>query len=294
MRYADIKKSFDRGPREFKTHVVDKEGDVMSIIEKNVITTTPTTTIKRTAELMKTQDFRRIPIVNAGTNHLEGMAVAIDILDFLGGGEKYNIILEDYDHNFLSAINCPVRKIMRSPTFLDRKASIKDVVKVVLEEHTSAIPILNDDKLIMGIVTERDLLPISDSFGIEIGEVMQKKVITASTGMMISDVSKIMVRNGFRRLPVIQEDELIGVVTVFDVLGFLSDGDFNGIDVEDVLSERVEKIMEKEVITTTPDQDLAEISKLVNTTGIGGFPVVEDDKLVGIVTISEIIRGVYC
>lgn len=292
---SDIGKSLDRGPREFKTRVVEKEGNVMLVAEKNVVTTHPMNSIKNVAKLMDRYDFRRIPITDAGTGRLEGLAVALDILDFLGGGEKYNIILKDYDGNLLSAINCPIGKIMRKASFVDKKASIDDIVKIIIKKHTSAIPIVEDerDKKVIAIVTERDILPLAESFGITIGEAMQKKPIVSSLGMMISDVSKVMVRNRFRRLPVIREDKLIGIITVFDILKFLGYGEFCGVKAEDVLSERVEKIMSKEVITVSRDQDLADVSKLVKETGIGGFPVVEDGKLIGIVTTSDVIRAIY-
>lgn len=294
---SDIGKSRDRGPREFKSHKVEKEGDVMYIAQKNVVTTHPMNSIKNVARIMKEHDFRRIPVTDAGTNRLEGMAVAIDILDFLGGGEKYNIILRDYEGNFLAAINCPIKKIMNpNPAYLDKKASTEDVVKIIIGKRTSAIPIVEDEKnrKVIAIVTERDVLPTAEEFGATVGEIMNKKCIIATPGMMVSDVSKIMVRNRLRRLPVISDDKIVGIVTVFDVLRFLGYGEFKGIKAEEVLTKtRVENIMEKNVITMHPEDDIGLVTKKVRESGIGGFPVVEEDKIVGIVTTSDVIRYVY-
>ncbi|MBN2014108.1 MAG: CBS domain-containing protein [Candidatus Altiarchaeota archaeon] len=294
---SDIGKSGDRGPREFKSHMAEREGNVIVIAEKNVVTTHPLNSIRNVAKLMEEHDFRRIPITDAGTNRLEGMAVAIDILDFLGGGEKYNIILKDYNGNFLSAINCPISKIMNpNPAYVDKKASIDDVIKIIIKKKTSSIPIVEDleAKKVIAIVTERDVLPISDAFGLSVKEAMSRKCITSSPGMMISDVSKIMVRNRLRRLPVVREDELIGIITVFDVLRFLGYGEFKGVNAEEVLSKtRVEDIMKKKVITLKPEDDLALVPKLVKETGIGGFPVIKNNKIEGIVTTSDVIRHFY-
>lgn len=69
-KYSDIKGSRDRGPKEFKSHVVSKQGDIMAVAERNVITVPPTTTIKKVASLMKENDFRRFPIVDPGTKRL--------------------------------------------------------------------------------------------------------------------------------------------------------------------------------------------------------------------------------
>ncbi|HIE34504.1 MAG TPA: CBS domain-containing protein [Candidatus Altiarchaeales archaeon] len=294
---SDIGKTMDRGPREFKSRVVEKEGNVMVVAQKDVVTTHPMNSIRNVAGLMEKHDFRRIPVTDAGTNRLEGMAVAIDIIDFLGGGEKYNIIEKDYGGNFLSAINCPIAKIMKEEyPFLDKRSSVDDVIDIMINYRSSAIPIVEneDTKRVIGIVTERDILPIADRFGITVEESMQEKCITSSPGMMISDVSKIMVRNRIRRLPVIIDDEIVGIVTVFDILRFLEFGRFEGIDAEEILTNtKVEDIMEKDVTTVRSEQDLAEIPKLVENTNLGGFPVVRNNNIVGIVTISDVIREIY-
>ena len=293
---SDIGKSRDRGAREPKHHAASREGNIMLIAESNVVATHPMNSIKNVAKLMEGNDFRRIPVTNAGTGRLEGMVAAIDILDFLGGGEKYNIIEKDYAGNFLAAINSPIQKIMKDEyPFLDKKSSMDDVVKIMVSKRASAIPIIDREGggKVVAIVTERDVLPVADKFGVTIGDVMKRECITSSLGMMISDVSKIMVRNRLRRLPVIQEDRLIGIVTVFDVLRFLGYGEFHGVDAEEVLSERVEKIMEKSVVTVNPEQDLAVVSRLVKDTNLGGFPVVENGELLGIVTTTDVIREIY-
>jgi len=295
-KYSDIKGSRDRGPKEFKSHVVQRQGELMNIAERNVITVPPLTSIKNVAKLMKERDVRRIPVVDPGTKRLEGMAKAIDILDFLGGGEKYNIIEKDYKGNFLSAINAPISRIMnKSPRFLDAKASVEDAVEIMLDRHSSCIPIVENkgSMKVAAIVTERDVLPPAVDFGVKVKGVMQEKVITSSLGMMLSDVSKIMVRNGLRRLPVVLSDKLVGVVTIFDVLGFLEGGQYRGINAEENLSIRVEDIMEREVVSVAPDDDLGVVCRLVRETGFGGFPVVSDSALEGIVTTTDVLRWVY-
>jgi CBS domain-containing protein len=284
-----------KGAREAGEHMTRKEGSVVRYAEKNIITTQPLNSVKNVAKLMKKHDFRRIPVTDAGTGRLEGLATAMDILDFLGGGEKYNIIEKDYKGKLPAAINCPIKKIMRPANYLTKNSTVKEMAKLIIDKHRSAFPIVEDEKTkkVIGIITERDILPQSDCYGITVEEVMKTCPIISTPGMMISDVSKIMVRNGFRRLPVIKEDKLIGVVTVFDILEFIGYGEYSHVDAEEALSERVEKIMSRDVITVTQDQDLGYLAGLVESTGLGGFPVVVKNKLLGIVTISDMIKAVY-
>ncbi|MCX6694921.1 MAG: CBS domain-containing protein [Candidatus Altiarchaeota archaeon] len=293
--FSDVKGSGDRGPREFKTHIVKSEGAIMKVASSDVISTHQTNSIKNVAALIRENDVRRIPVIDAGTNRLEGIVAAIDILDFLGGGDKYNIIEKDYGGNFLAAINSPVKKIMRPATYLDVNASIDDAVGIMLDKRTSCIPIVDSGKSmkVVGLVSERDVLPEANDFGVKVKDVMQKNVITSSKGMAISDVSKVMVRSRLRRLPVVEDDKLLGVVTVLDVLGFLGMGSFKGVNAEENLDTKVEEIMESNVISVGSDDDLGVVCGMVRDTGYGGFPVAGDDNLYGIVTITDVLRWVY-
>jgi len=293
--YSDVKGSFDRGPREFTSHKAEREGEIMTIASKDVVSTHPANSIKNVAALMQEHDFRRLPVTDAGTQRLEGMARAIDILDFLGGGEKFNIITKDYAGNFLSAINCPVSKIMAKSSYVHDSASIKDIVSIMVDRKTSLIPIVSggEDLTVKAIVSERDLLPKKKDFGVRVFEAMQTKVITATDGIMLSDVAKIMVRSGIRRMPVIKEDEVVGIVTVFDALGFLNRGEYKGVYAEENLSTRVNEIMETNVVSVKPSDDLSAVVKLVEETSLGGFPVISDAGLEGIITTTDVIRHSY-
>ena len=294
-KFSDTKGSRDRGSREFKAHFVSKEGSLMKVASSKVIATHPMNSIKNVAALMKDSDVRRLPVIDAGKNRLEGIVAAIDILDFLGGGDKYNIIEKDFHGNFLSAINSPVNKIMRPAMFLDSQSSVDDAVEIMIGKRSSCITIVENAKTmrVVGLVTERDLLPKAEDFGVKVGDVMQKNVITATKGMMLSDVSKVMVRSRLRRLPVIEDEKLVGIITVLDVLGFLEKGNFNSVNAEENLSVRTGSLMEKTIVSVSIGDDLGLVCKLVNETGYGGFPVAEDGKLLGIVTITDVLRHVY-
>jgi CBS domain-containing protein len=292
QHFSDAKAGLDRGPKTQKSHPVEKHGDAERIASKRIIFTHPQNTIKNAAALMRENDVRRLPLIEAGTNRLKGMVTAIDILDFLGGGEKYNILEKEYGGNFLKAINCPVRRISRQSQYLLKTSGADEIVKIMIEKHSSMLPVVYDEVelRVIGVITERDMLPDHSKSGITVGEAMKTKVITASKGMRLEDTCKAMVRNQIRRLPVIEEDSLVGVVTALDVLGYLEKGRFKGPLAEENLDTRVEEIMEKQTLTLSPTQDLNQALKLVHEKGIGGFPVVEENKLKGILTTTDILK----
>jgi len=270
-----------------------KEGDIM-IIAKDPIVTYSTTPIIKVATLMIENDIRRVPIVDAGTKKVLGMAKAIDIVDFLGGGEKYNIILKYFNGNFLSAINSPIAKIA-SQNFmtLTKYDSIKDAIKIIIEKHTSLIPVVDEDGKILKVVTEKDIFPTLKNSNLKAGDIMQKNVITTTPNTTIKDLARMIVNTQKRRIPVVSYEKLVGIISVMDVLKFLREGEFKSIISEEVLSEKVDGIMKNPEVVFL-DTDVDYIISRMKETGFGGFPVVEsNNKLAGIITTTDIIKALY-
>ena len=122
-------KSMDRGSLEFKTRTSEHEGDVMSIARREVVTAPQSITIKEAAETMVKNKFRRLPITDPGTGKLLGIVTAMDVLNFLGGGDKYKILEEKYEGNFPAAVNESVKEIMtRKVEVLSIKDSTTDAL----------------------------------------------------------------------------------------------------------------------------------------------------------------------
>jgi CBS domain-containing protein len=304
----NIVKSMDRGPVEFESHASEHEGDVMSIAKKKVVTVPQSATIKEAAEIMVKNKFRRLPITDPGTGNLLGIVTSMDILDFLGGGEKYRIVEEKYQGNFLGAINESVRSIMtRNVEVLDYKRSIGDALKKMLEKGVGALPVLDSDKKIVGIVSERDfVLLLAGVLTDEVVEdFMTEKVITTTPGTRIEGASKIMVRNNLRRIPVVGEerrtphpekDKIVGIVTATDVLGLLGKNKaltrMTSNSAEEFLNTTITEIMETNVIATTATTRLGDLCTAMGREGIGGLPVVLNSELIGIITESDILKAI--
>ncbi|MBR5504598.1 MAG: CBS domain-containing protein, partial [Methanobrevibacter sp.] len=216
----------NRGSVEHETKVADNEGEIMTLAKKEVISIPPTKTIKEAAEMMVEHGFRRLPVTHPGSNKLLGIVTAMDILDFLGGGSKFDIIEKKHNDNFLSAINDSVKEIMtRDVISISPKASIRESVTLMTENGIGSLPIVDKEGKCVGIVTERDFaLALAGSLTNEtVGDLMIKDVITTTLGTPIESCSKIMVRNNLRRIPVVEEDKLVGIVTSSDILRFFGD-----------------------------------------------------------------------
>lgn len=295
----NLRKSMNRGSVEQTTKVADYEGEIMTLAKKDVISIPPTKTIKGAAEMMIEYGFRRLPVTHPGSNKLLGIVTAMDILDFLGGGSKFDIIEKKHDDNFLAAINDPVKEIMtRDVISISPKYSIRESVDVMTKNGIGSVPIVDKEEKLVGIVTERDFaLALAGSLTNEtVGDIMIKDVITTTPGTPIESCSKIMVRNNLRRIPVVEEEKLIGIVTSTDILRFFGDKEMfasmtsnSGLD---VLKRKISEIIKPNILVTESTVRLGDLCELLAEKNIGGVPVVDDDQLVGIVTERDILNTV--
>ncbi|WP_409200418.1 CBS domain-containing protein [Methanobrevibacter sp. DSM 116169] len=304
----NLRKSRNRGSVEHQTKIQENDGDIMTLASKDVVSIPPSKSIKETAETMAKYNYRRLPVTDPGSGKLLGIVTVMDILDFLGGGQKFNIIQIKYKDNFLAAINEPVREIMtRDVIYISKKDSISKALNIMLDNKVGAIPILDSDEKIAGIVTERDFaLSLAGVLTEELAEdYMTKDVITTTPGTPIEGASKIMVRNKLRRIPIIGEDieiattskdKLLGIVTATDILKFLNDKELfskmTSNTGSDVLNSKISEIMATSITSVDPKTRLGDICEIFQDNVIAGVPVIKNDELVGIITERDILKAI--
>jgi acetoin utilization protein AcuB len=122
---------------------------------------------------------------------------------------------------------------------------------------------------------------------------MTKNPVTVDSETLVMDAQKIMKENNVRRLPVVDKGKLLGIVTKHDILE-ASPSPATSLSVHELnylLSKmKVKEIMKKNPVTLTPDTPFEEALKIGQEKKIGSFPVLENGKLVGIATESDIVR----
>ena len=126
-----------------------------------------------------------------------------------------------------------------------------------------------------------------------IRDMMTRNPVTVDSETLVMDAQKIMKENNVRRLPVVDKGKLLGIVTKHDILE-ASPSPATSLSVHELnylLSKmKVKEIMKKNPGTLTPDTPFEEALKIGQEKKIGSFPVVENGKLVGIATESDIVR----
>ncbi len=126
-------------------------------------------------------------------------------------------------------------------------------------------------------------------------DLMTKNPITVDSETLVLDAQKIMSENNIRRLPVVDKGKLVGIVTMHDIL-MASPSPATSLSVYELnyllAKMKVKEIMKKNPITVTPDTTFEEALRIGQEKKVGSFPVMENGKLVGITTESDLVRFV--
>jgi len=286
------------GPISLKTHPSKRrEGEIMQVAKSPVITMAPTTPIYDAIQKMAKEGFRRVPLANAGTKALEGVVTATDIVDYLGGGKKFEIIQQKFGGNIFKAINEPIRLIMtKNVVSVKDNAKISDAIELMTEKNLGGLPVVDYENRVKAIITERDIASLfADRIsGVKVSQLMSERVVTALPKTTIFEAEKTMATQGFRRLPIVSEGRVMGIITTMDIIRFFGSGKVftylrSGTIIQ-VLNTLALEIATKEVSTINPDADVGQAAKIMQEKDIGAVPVVEKEKLVGIITERDFFK----
>ncbi len=285
-------------PIDFKSRISQIPGDIMTVASREVVTIPPTMPVIEAVKTMLSRGFRRLPVADAGTNRLKGIVTSQDIVDFLGGGKRNLIVKNKFKGNLLSAVNSSISEIMEENVVtLNEKDSLKDALNTMLKENIGGIPITDSEGRVRAIISERDFVFIVSGIvtGKTVNDYMSKKIVTASSDMSVGTATKSMINNGFRRLPVIRDNVLIGIITASDIMRFLGSGDmFDRLvtgNVREVFEVPVSTLIRRDVVFTKSDVDLGVAASIMLDKNVGSLPVFEDGELKGIITERDFVRA---
>lgn len=113
----------------------------------------------------------------------------------------------------------PVRSV-------SKKITVRKAIHIMDEHNIGVLPVAENDKPV-GVVTERDILRRVAAKDLNIDEhtvedIMTKNPITIDHNTSILEVTRLMSENNFRRLLVVKDKKLVGVVTAKDVIEVMS------------------------------------------------------------------------
>ena len=126
-------------------------------------------------------------------------------------------------------------------------------------------------------------------------DIMTTNVVTVPSSTVVPEAVNIMRAHRIARLPVVDKGKLVGIVTK-DTLLRASPSPATSLSIHEMsylLSKlTVKELMKTEVVTITPDETVEAAISLAQSRRVGCTPVIEDDRVVGIVATEDIVRKI--
>jgi acetoin utilization protein AcuB len=116
-----------------------------------------------------------------------------------------------------------VAEIMRKPVLtVSPEKSVSTARRLMREARIRHLPVVGDDRLLVGIVSDRDLREVAND-AIPVGEVMASPVFVISPDTSVRQASRIFRERRFGAMPVLVGRDLVGIVSVLDVIDLLGE-----------------------------------------------------------------------
>ena len=142
----------------------------------------------------------------------------------------------------------------------------------------------------------------------KIKEIMTKKVITCQAKTPVKEIAKNLIEHKLTGMPVVEGDKVIGIVTEADLIMqkarihipsyiqlldsylYLEDPKEVGVELQKILAMDAKQLMTSEPTIIGPDDTVQDLATLIEREHVNPIPVVEDDKLVGIVSRADVVK----
>ena len=257
---------------------------IKNLMSEDVITVDKDQNLSDALKLLRKNNVSRLPVVN--NKELVGIVSERDIAAKLGSS-KY----ESMPASRLHISSVMVKDVCTVPETMQ----LGDVAKLMLEKGIGSVPVMSEDKMV-GIVSKADFVTLAVGIAFDkvtVKEIMTKDLVVVSPTDRLIHARRQMMEAHVGRVPVLDDEELVGVVTSKDLMRAFIDfrknvpEKYQKSQIKEVL---VEYIMSTNPTVTTKDATISEVAKIMMETGYNGLPVVEAGKVVGIITQTDILR----
>ncbi len=127
------------------------------------------------------------------------------------------------------------RRMTKHPITCNPEMSIADATALMKQEKVKRLPVLNKDKELVGLITEKDILYASPSPAsslsihemayllsrLTVGKLMNKNVMTVNKDVTVEEAARLMVDQDLSCLPVLESKKLVGIITQSDMFKIL-------------------------------------------------------------------------
>ncbi len=256
---------------------------VKDLATKKIVTIDVDRNLRDALKLMRKNRISRLLVTD--NDKIVGIITERDIADRLGFWKERKI---SDAHIHVSAA-CSYNLLT-----IDANASLGTAAELMLRRKISSLLVTENGKPI-GILTKTDLIKSLRNIKVLVEKYMSKNTFSLYVGATLLEARKLMFERGVKRVPILLKDKIVGIVTEADIANAL--GAFRKLAEGKQWDEKlkkinVEEVMSKEVLCVSPNDSLAKVVEIMLRENISGLPVVENEKLVGIITKTDLIKAV--
>ena len=155
-----------------------------------------------------------------------------------------------------------------------------DVLKILKRTGISGVPVLKDKKLV-GIITRKDMLRKSEET--QLGLLMAIEPKTISPDSTLVDAAFLMIKNNIRRLPVVEGETLIGLLSVADLVHAIA---------QMKISEEIKEHFTSQTFAIWEETPLPLVGRIMEISGFEAIPILDSEsRLQGIISERDLIRN---
>ena len=125
-----------------------------------------------------------------------------------------------------------------------------------------------------------------------VSKIMSNDIITVNKTQSIREVSDIIEDKNIRHVPVVSGDKVIGMLSKVDLqkISFVNSYDNDGLTTAMYDNLNIEQVMTKDVKVVQKSDTIYEVATILSKNEFHSLPVVEEERLVGIVTTTDLIK----
>ncbi|MGA9099215.1 MAG: CBS domain-containing protein, partial [Methanotrichaceae archaeon] len=170
--------------------------------------------------------------------------------------------------------------MVRDVAYVSVPGNRDDVLKALQERRVSGLPVVKKGEVV-GMITRTDLLKNREED--QLALVMSRNPITVSPDSTLVEAAKLLLLHGIRRLPVVEDKKLVGIITIADIVK---------IAAELAIDTDIEKFVEKEIVVLWSEMPLPVAGFVMEYASAEACPVIDTSlKLVGIISDRDLIKA---
>jgi CBS domain-containing protein len=255
---------------------------VKDVMTKEIIVVDKDVDLKYVLDLMKKHEITKIPVVE--DKKLIGVITDNIIAYKLGSIRKKGIPASRLHASSVTDKNVVI---------VDPYTEVKDILKKVGEPGPTLLNVVVNDVLV-GVITKADLLHLVKSKK-SINEIMKKNIFSVSPDDRVIHARRIMIDKHIARLPVLDTGRLVGIISDTEIAFALADIKRSvplGRQKHHLEELLVENVMKTPVLWTDPNMSAVDAATIMIKNNVGALPIIKDEKLIGIVSRTDLLKTI--